>query len=160
MYRRLWITFLGMAVATGCLAGCGDGRTKMSLAKAGGTVTCNGKPVGHVTVYFLPLQSGKSALVGKWAMGYADEAGAFTLGTYDSADGAVIGKHQVRVGPPLAERPANFKCDCELSDVNVVQEVEVVEGPDNEFEIKLKLPDLKKPVGKLPPSAQNAEVDD
>ena len=54
----------------------------------------------HVMVFFEPLQEGKSALVGKQGIAFAEEDGTFVISTYGTGDGAVVGKHRVRVGPP------------------------------------------------------------
>lgn len=142
------------------LVGCGDGRTKMNLANASGKVTCEGKPIPFATVYFEPLRQGKDAIVGKQAIGRADEGGAYILTTYDTEDGAVVGKHRVRVGKPLGESGNKFQCDCALSEEIDVMNVEVVAGKENEFNIDLKRAtqaqrDLADQRG-----AQDAEVDD
>ncbi len=131
MYRALWI-FL----ACGFLCGCGTGGT-FPVAKTTGKVTCNGQPVPHAMVFFEPLMEGNSALVGKQGFAVAGEDGTFTISSYGTNDGAVIGKHRVRVGRPHAEDYPKFQCDCVVNSELDVLKVEVVEGKDNHFELVL-----------------------
>jgi hypothetical protein len=116
--------------------GCGDGRTKMGVAPTVGTVICEGKPVPYVAVFFEPMAQGKNANAGKQGIGHCDDKGHFVLTTYDTDDGAVVGKHRVKVGPPMGEPRPGFKCDCALNTESVVTELDVKEG-QNTFEIKL-----------------------
>jgi hypothetical protein len=119
------------------LVGCGAGGD-FPVAPTRGKVTCEGQPVPHVMVFFEPLQEGKSALVGKQGFALAGEDGTFVISTYGKGDGAVIGKHRVRVGPPSSESFPNYKCACVLnSEVDVLQ-VEIKKGETNEVELKLK----------------------
>src|SRR5436190_14441901 len=113
--------------ASVAVLGCGDGRQKMGVAKVEGTVTCDGQPVANVAVYFVPKRSGDNALTGKGGIGYCDDKGHFVVTTYDSNDGAVVGKHDVCVGSPLGgyAKPG-FKCDCALNSELPVTEVTVV----------------------------------
>jgi hypothetical protein len=119
-----------------CLAGC-NSAGDFPTAKVSGRVLCEGKPAPHVMVFFEPLETGKSALVGKAGFAIAKEDGTFQLSTYGTNDGAVIGHHRVRVGPPHREDFPNYKCDCYLNAEVDLQEVDVVKGK-NEFELVLK----------------------
>jgi hypothetical protein len=125
--------------ASVAVLGCGDGRQKMGVAKVEGTVTCDGQPIANVAVYFVPKRSGDNALTGKGGIGYCDDKGHFVVTTYDSDDGAVVGKHDVCVGSPLGgyAKPG-FKCDCALNSELPVTEVEVVSGKQNTFELTLR----------------------
>jgi hypothetical protein len=147
-------------LVSAALVGCGDGRTKMNLAKTSGKVTCEGKPIPFATVYFEPLQEGKNAIVGKQAIGRADEDGVYILTTYDTEDGAVVGKHRVRVGKPLGEAGGKFQCDCALNEEIDVMSVEVVAGQDNEFDIDLKRATQAQKNLADQRGAQDAEIDD
>ena len=89
-------------------------------------------------VFFEPLQTGKAALVGKQGIGHAKDDGTFVISTYGEKDGAVIGKHRVRVGPPRGGEPPGFKCNCVLNSEVDVTEVEVKKGEKNDFELVLK----------------------
>ena len=53
-------------------------------------------------------------------------------------DGAVIGRHRVRVGPPSSEAFPGYKCACVLNSEVDVMEVEVKKGEKNHFELVLK----------------------
>ena len=125
-----------LVFALTCLAGCNSGG-EFPTAPATGRVMCEGKPVPHVMVFFEPLETGKSALVGKAGFAVAKEDGTFALSTYGNGDGAVIGHHRVRVGPPHREDFPNFKCDCYLNAEVDLMEVDVKKGK-NEFELVLK----------------------
>src|SRR5688572_1844660 len=94
--------FLLVAALFGFWIGCGAAGD-FPTAPTSGKVICEGKPVPHVMVFFEPLESGKSAIVGRSAFAIADEEGKFVLSSYGKNDGAVIGKHRVRVGLPHRE---------------------------------------------------------
>jgi hypothetical protein len=100
---------------------------------------CEGQPVPHVMVFFEPLQTDKnSALVGKQGFAVAEADGSFTISTYGTKDGAVVGKHRVRVGPPHREDHPTFTCACILNPEVDVTEVDVKKGEKNHFELALK----------------------
>src|SRR5262245_12585874 len=106
-------------------------------AKTTGRVICEGQPVPHVIVFFEPMQTGKSALVGKQGVAHAETDGTFSISTYGENDGAVIGHHRVRVGLPRGDDLRDFKCACYINPEVDVMEVDVKKGK-NEFEIVLK----------------------
>jgi hypothetical protein len=124
--------------------GCGGG-SDFPTAPTTGKVICEGKPVPYVMVFFEPLETGKSGLVGKQGFAYADENGKFAISTYGKEDGAVVGHHRVRVGRPHSEDHPNFKCDCVLNPEIDVMEVDIKKGK-NDFEVV-----LKKRTGREPP---------
>lgn len=92
-------------VAGGCLFvgsamvvnGCSNGG--MPTASVTGTVTLDGVPVEGATVNFQPIAKPDQMESGKMALGTTDANGKFSLHTYGSNDGAVIGKHRVGVVP-------------------------------------------------------------
>ena len=129
--RSIWLTAL-----IG-LAGCSSG--DFPVAATRGQVICEGRPVPRARVFFEPLETGKSAIVGKQGLATADAEGKFVISTYGENDGAVIGKHRVRVDRPFDpdEKPP-FKCPCVLNAEVNVMEVEVKKGETNEFEVVLK----------------------
>jgi hypothetical protein len=124
------------------LCGCG-GQSEFPIAPVSGVVTCEGKPVPGAQVFFEPLQTGESALVGKQGYAAANEKGEFVITTYDSGDGAVIGKHAVHVLAPNAEYSRGFKCPCEFDSKTQPIEVEVQKGGKNEFTFVLPLSKTK-----------------
>ena len=91
----------------------------------------------NVMVFFEPMQTGKSGLVGKQGFAHADADGKFSISSYGENDGAVIGHHRVRVGLPRGDDQKNFKCACYINPEIDVMEVDVTKGK-NEFEIVLK----------------------
>ena len=120
-----------------CLAtwvGCGQGLEKFPLAEVTGTVVCEGRPVAKAMVFFEPVRSGDKAEVGKQGFALTDEDGKFVVSTYGDEDGAVVGRHLVRVGKTEASQP----CPCALNADNVLQEVEVKSGDPQSFELVLK----------------------
>jgi hypothetical protein len=96
-------------------------------------------------VFFEPMETGKQALVGKQGFAIADEQGRFTISTYGTNDGAVVGHHRVRVGPPHAEDHPKYKCDCYLNSEIDLMEVDIKKGQKNEFELVLKKKTGKEP---------------
>jgi hypothetical protein len=115
--------------------GCGSG--DFPVAPVSGRVLCDGQPVPHAIVFFEPLQTGESALAGKQGTARAKEDGTFVISTYGTEDGAVVGKHRVRVAPPDVDEYPQFSCPCSLNSEVDVMEVEVKAGEDNKFEVKL-----------------------
>jgi hypothetical protein len=106
-------------------------------AKVQGVVLCDGKPVQGAAVYFEPIQSegsDSSAIVGKQGFAFTDAEGKFQISTYfpGQNDGAVIGKHRVRVGK------GDAKCDCSLNSEKDLMQVEVKKGEANRFELVLE----------------------
>lgn len=102
------------------------------VAKTTGVVMCEGQPVPKAEVYFEPLQDGKNAVVGKQGFSFTDDAGKFEITTYDNHDGAVVGKHRVRVGGGPSD------CPCVLNSEIDVMQVEIKADAANEFEVVLK----------------------
>lgn len=99
-----------------------------------GVVMCEGQPVANAIVFFQPVPSGETVRVGKQGFSYTDAQGRFTIGTYDTDDGAVVGKHSVRV----AAGPAGTKCDCVLGDEVHVMDVEVKSDQEHDVQVVLK----------------------
>jgi hypothetical protein len=74
-------------IGLAALSGCGQ---DASIARVDGIVRLDGKPLTAGTVRFVPR-------AGRAATGTIQPDGSFTLGTYSSADGAIIGTHQVAI---------------------------------------------------------------
>jgi hypothetical protein len=94
--------------------------------------------VEGIHVFFEPLQSGNDSLVGKQGLGQTDAEGAFEISTYGKRDGAVVGKHRVRVG--WSDRADSSKCPCEVDSEKDLMQVEVKKGEANEFDLVLAKP--------------------
>jgi hypothetical protein len=133
--RRVGLLVCHAAVVS-LVAGCGPSGA-FPTAPVRGRVICEGKPVPHVMVFFEPLETGKSAIVGRSGFAEAKEDGTFEISSYGTNDGAVIGRHRVRVGLPRPGDYPNFKCDCYLNSEVDLTEVEVKPGK-NEFDLVLK----------------------
>jgi hypothetical protein len=72
------------------LSGCGD--DPRGLARVSGKVRYNGQPLADATVLFAPEEHGARA-----ASATTDNKGYYRLTTFDSFDGAKVGKHRVAV---------------------------------------------------------------
>lgn len=132
-----YVTMMVLMLSVIGISGCGSGG-EFPVAPTSGQVLCDGKPVPHVQVFFEPLKQGESALAGKQGSATADEDGRFTVSTYGVNDGAVVGRHRVRVGPPRPDDHPGFSCGCVTDPEIDVMEVEIVSGQKNEVQITLK----------------------
>ena len=103
---------IGTAFRNSCLAGsimfisgCGGATEQASIllkpVPVKGSVMFKGKPLAGGTVRFEPEDGGREAA------GNIEPDGTFTLTTFESADGAVAGKHRVAVDPP-ADKPKSL----------------------------------------------------
>jgi hypothetical protein len=136
-YQMIFLTIAGLIIVGGC-----QNVEKFPLAQVDGTVLCEGNPIAFVTVYFVPVQEGESAIIGKSGQAITKQDGTFRVSTYLPNDGAVIGKHTVRVGTSSSTDPT---CPAELSHSKIVQTIDVVKG-ENQFTIDLP---KRKPKQKL-----------
>ena len=85
--RTKWFFYLAVC-ATAVFFGC-RGKDREATASVHGVVTLDGEPLPFGQVMFQPLS-------GRIAKG-AIKDGRYTLGTYEAADGAVLGHHRVTV---------------------------------------------------------------
>jgi hypothetical protein len=127
--------YLSLSMVVALCIGCSKG--DFPTAKVEGVVLCEGKPVAAAAVYFEPLQgtgADSSMMVGKQGFAFTDNEGKFQISTYfpGQNDGAVVGKHRVRVGR------GDAKCNCEMSDQIDVMQADVKAGEVNKFELVLK----------------------
>ncbi len=84
-----WLLTLAACGLAALSHGCSSGAARVDTAPVHGTVTLDGKPLPCGQVVFQPLS-------GRVAKGVIED-GQFTLGTYEEADGAVLGSHRVSV---------------------------------------------------------------
>ena len=96
---------VSIAILAILLAGCGSGD---KLAKAGGTVTYRGKPIGGANVVFIP-DSGSPAFAS------TDDGGAFSWTTQGSP-GALIGSGKVAI---TATEKYEFKSEEEMASKDI-----------------------------------------
>ncbi len=79
---------LMVALFCALLTGCGDDLPP--TAPVQGIVTWNGKPVEHGTITFYPKN-------GRPATGQIQPDGSYTITTFRSKDGAILGNHSVTI---------------------------------------------------------------
>ena len=101
-FCRRWRSAAAVAAFSLLVAGCGPSRP--TTIPVSGTVTLDGKPVAGAQVMLLPEEEGRPA------QGTTDEAGEFTLGTFETADGALPGSHAVTV---VARRISGVNADAD-----------------------------------------------
>jgi hypothetical protein len=85
----------GLLVVAAAIAGCNPGP---KMAPVTGKVLYNGKPLEFGVITFQPPS-------GQPAQGDIQSDGAFTLSTYKLNDGAVVGKHKIRIACYESQRP-------------------------------------------------------
>ena len=98
----------------------------METAPVSGKVTCNGQPITEGYVLFTPIldASADPKKSGKSAYGTIQPDGTYTLTTYEEGDGALLGRHEVRVYRPDPEDDEqevidNFACGRAVGEVTV-----------------------------------------
>ena len=121
-----------LAIVT-IVAGCGKSRPP--LAKAGGTVKINGKPVAAGRVLFLPKEGGKQGLA------RIQPDGSFSLKTYDIDDGAIVGSHHVIIIDVKSNENSEMKYSFAAMDEKPLT---VEAGKDNHFDIELNSPNWRQ----------------
>lgn len=102
--ERRWLQLLRACLFLCLLAGCRDDGRLRTYPINGKVVFEDGQPLKGGSVICL-CESGEHALS---ARGEINEDGTFTLGTYDTDDGAIAGLHQVAIDPPI---PVDFNPD-------------------------------------------------
>jgi hypothetical protein len=92
MTRVSWAAAGGLLAA---LAGCSGSGPK--FAPVSGVVMLDEKPYGNAVVSFQPIGSAENPNPGRGSSAYTDANGRFVLRGADGEDGAVVGKHRVRI---------------------------------------------------------------
>jgi hypothetical protein len=93
---------------TALAAGCGGDDPE--LAPVSGVVKVDGKPYPNAYVTFQPVGSEGNPNPGRGSTGTTDAEGRFTLRYDGGQDGAVVGKHIVRItSMQPADDPSRFK---------------------------------------------------
>ena len=90
--NRLFRAALGalLVAAAGCSGGNG-------YAPVSGTVLLDGKPYGKAVVSFQPIGVKGGDSPGRGSSAYTDDSGRYVLTCDGTVNGAVIGRHQVRI---------------------------------------------------------------
>jgi hypothetical protein len=86
---------IGLGIVFG-LAGCRGDSGRPPLGKVTGKVTLNGQPVTSGSVIFTPI-AGQGGNTGQPAIGQIEPDGSYTLTTFNTGDGAILGQHAVTV---------------------------------------------------------------
>jgi hypothetical protein len=89
---RLRLPAAGVLLAA--VLGC-SGNAK--YAPVSGVVTIDGVPYGDAVVSFQPIGTKENPNPGRGSSAYTDENGRFVLMSDNSVEGAVVGKHLVRI---------------------------------------------------------------
>jgi hypothetical protein len=91
---RQWGAFAATALMIAAIAGCNGGA---KFAPVSGVVSLNGKPYDKAIVVFQPMMTNDNPNPGRGSSAYTDANGRFTLKSDGTQDGAVIGRHTVRI---------------------------------------------------------------
>lgn len=79
--------------------GCSETGARRPVVEVTGRVFLEDQPLEFGQVVFQPISGGQPAI------GRLSPDGSFVLGTYEKADGAAVGRHQVRVVSYTAQAP-------------------------------------------------------
>ena len=96
---RQLIRFASFSVVMSVVVGCNHGPKMVPVT---GTVRLNGRPLEFGVITFQPP-------AGQPAQGDIQSDGTFALSTYKVNDGAVVGKHKVRIACYETQRPGTVK---------------------------------------------------
>jgi len=88
------LRFLAVGGLLAAAVGCSGGPKYVSVS---GVVTLDGEPYGNAVVSFQPISTPENPEPGRGSSAYTDEKGRFVLKTDNGRDGAVVGKHRVRI---------------------------------------------------------------
>jgi hypothetical protein len=91
------LIFLFVAVVAGC------GPKPIRVARVGGRVTLDGKPLPKASVTFVPMASKENLNPGPTAQGMTDSEGRYQLSVDPSTPGAVVGKCRIYITTRLSD---------------------------------------------------------
>jgi hypothetical protein len=98
-----WLTVFLVAFGFGAATiGCGGNSPRPPMGKVSGKVTYDGQPVDKGRVTFIPA-SGDGDSGGTSAMGVIESDGSYSLTTFNTGDGAMVGQHIVTVVVPTED---------------------------------------------------------
>ena len=103
---------LSLCALVAVAGGCGGSGPK--YAPVSGVVTLDGKPFNDGVVVFLPKATSENPNPGRSSAGETNDKGQFVLKTDDLKNGAVVGKHLVKIssrGPVMQFDPATGSPD-------------------------------------------------
>lgn len=90
----LRLRMLAVLVLGAAMIGCSGGPKYVPVS---GIVTLNGVPYSKAVVSFQPMATEGNPNPGRGSSAYTDENGRFVLMCVDGQNGAVVGKHLVRI---------------------------------------------------------------
>jgi hypothetical protein len=123
------IAFVGLVCLTA--TGCGDSAAADTLSAGGKVVYTDGSPVKGANVQFVPKGKGYQAV------GSTNEAGEFTLTTFNENDGAAEGEYDITItaGGDETASPVPAK----YADMgNGLPPAKIAAGSENQFELKIE----------------------
>lgn len=126
MTRHTLTRLAALSAGLGLLAGCGGGGPK--LARVSGVVTLDGKPYPNAVVSFQPIGGKDNENPGAGSMAVTDASGRYVLRYDGRVEGAVVGRHRVRIST--------------LPGKGVTKEVPDTGSPDGEVLPKGAKPDM------------------
>ena len=124
------------------LSGCS--KPPFETAPVTGICQLEGEPISDGWIQFSPIPVNDQTMPGKPAIARIQADGTFTLSTYGTGDGAVVGRHRIRLSEPSMPDPKEIaegayvprKHGCQLKDDNL--ELEVKKSVSQHFVIELK----------------------
>ena len=134
--RLISLSFCALVAVAG---GCGGSGPK--YAPVSGVLTLDGKPYNDGVVVFLPKATSDNPNPGRSSAGETNDKGQFVLKTDELKNGAVVGKHLVKIstrGPVMQfdpatgspdNAPANVKRDLIPAEWNTLSDKEFVVPP-------------------------------
>ena len=120
-------------VAAGLLLAAGCSKPGPNYVKVSGVVTVNGVPYPNAVVTFQPVGTADNPNPGRGSSSFTDGQGRFSLKTDDGHEGAVVGKHRVRI-------------QTRRDNPNVPYDPQVG-SPDNGPEVRVVLKPKSDPIG-------------
>jgi hypothetical protein len=93
------------AVLAASLVGCSEGR----YVPVSGIVTHDRKPYRNALVMFQPIATNERPAPGRASSGSTDADGRFHLKTFEGQDGAVVGKHRIRITTRYSDKLRGYE---------------------------------------------------
>ncbi len=93
--------FVTLVIIFSIITGCSGDSQRLKVVEVKGQVFLGEKPLAFGQVIFQPIQGGQPAA------GEIDSKGFFSLATYSKSDGAIVGRHKVRVVSYTSQDPNN-----------------------------------------------------
>jgi len=99
MRGRAWCLAVVASAACSVLPGCGGSVVRPEMAQVQGSVTYRGKKIDKGLVTYTPVNS-SGVSGGTNALGPIESDGSYSLTTFNTGDGAILGQHVVTVSVP------------------------------------------------------------